>query len=258
MSACLLVCLFVSDGWRPSKFTPLIHHPSKTNPSNSCGACRRCITACPTGAIAADGFSVDARRCVSYLTIEHKGAIPRELRPLMGNLIYGCDICQQVRPSSLCVGFWALCIIAVTHTTPHNTQHTQQPPPDPNTRQVCPWNRWSWPNNAPKTLLNPTGPPPLDTSAPALAALLVALKDDAAFVARFAGSPLQRIGRARLRRNVAVAMGNSGLAAEFVPVLRGVLVEEGDRVVQEHVRWAIARLEGREEEEGEGREEGGV
>ncbi len=60
---------------------------------NRCGACRACINKCPTGAIVADRV-VDARRCISYLTIEHKGAIPAQLRPLMGNRIFGCDDCQ--------------------------------------------------------------------------------------------------------------------------------------------------------------------
>jgi epoxyqueuosine reductase len=62
-----------------------------------CGTCRRCITVCPTQAIVAP-YQLDARRCVSYLTIEHRGAIPEELRALMGNRIYGCDDCQAVCP----------------------------------------------------------------------------------------------------------------------------------------------------------------
>jgi epoxyqueuosine reductase len=100
-------------GWR-GKHTLLLHReagswfflgeiytdlalPLDQPESEHCGTCTRCIDICPTGAILAP-YQLDARRCISYLTIEHKSAIPEALRPLIGNRIYGCDDCQLVCP----------------------------------------------------------------------------------------------------------------------------------------------------------------
>ena len=144
-----------------------------------CGTCRKCLDACPTGALLgrdADGAPVmDARRCISYLTIEHRGAIPMELRPLMGNRVYGCDICQE----------------------------------------VCPWNEKFaevGPEPAYRAKEGLDGPELVE-----LADRLLAV-DDEGFREMFRGSPMKRARRAGLLRNVCVALGNWG-AEEAVPVL---------------------------------------
>ncbi|MDS9467050.1 tRNA epoxyqueuosine(34) reductase QueG [Paracoccus sp. MBLB3053] len=154
-----------------------------------CGSCRACLDACPTDAFPAP-YQIDARRCISYLTIEHKGPVDPELRPLMGNRIYGCDDCLA----------------------------------------ACPWNKFA----QSATELRYHGP----HGAPALAEL--AALDDAAFRARFSGSPIKRIGRDRMVRNVLYAIGNSGLA-HLRPVAEALL-HDPDPAVADAAKWACQRL----------------
>ncbi|HEU5297494.1 MAG TPA: tRNA epoxyqueuosine(34) reductase QueG [Burkholderiaceae bacterium] len=157
-----------------------------------CGTCSACIDVCPTRAIVAP-YRLDARRCISYLTIEHDGPIPRELRPLIGNRIFGCDDCQL----------------------------------------VCPWNKY-----AQRATL-----PDFDTRAQWHDSQLLDLWqwDEATFLRHTEGSALRRIGFARWRRNLAVAMGNALRAApraDIEQALRAAL-PTADDALREHVMWAL-------------------
>jgi epoxyqueuosine reductase len=159
---------------------------------DQCGSCTACQTACPTDAFPAP-YQVDARRCISYLTIEHKGPIPREFRKAIGNRIYGCDDCLA----------------------------------------VCPWNKF-----AESAAANLAFVPREGMDGPDLAALLAL--DDPAFRAMFAKTPIKRIGRDRMVRNVAIAAGNSGDVG-LTPLLRDLLADEAD-IVREAAAWALAEL----------------
>jgi epoxyqueuosine reductase len=159
--------------------------------ADHCGSCRQCLDICPTRAFPAP-YRLDARRCISYLTIEHRGQIPLEFRRPIGNRVYGCDDCLA----------------------------------------VCPWNKFA--QNAQEARFSAVEA----ANNPPLAELLQL--DDAAFRARFKGSPIKRIGRDRFVRNVLVAAGNSqnpsllkeviGLLADSSALVRGMAV------------WAARRL----------------
>ncbi|WP_179381085.1 tRNA epoxyqueuosine(34) reductase QueG [Jannaschia marina] len=154
-----------------------------------CGSCRRCLDVCPTDAFPAP-FQLDARRCISYLTIEHRGPVGEDLRPALGNRIYGCDDCLA----------------------------------------VCPWNKFA----VAASDLRYHGP----HRAPPLADL--AVLDDAGFRERFSGSPIKRVGRDRMVRNVCYAIGNSR-QERLKPLVQG-LCEDTDAAVADAARWAVGRL----------------
>ncbi len=158
-----------------------------------CGSCRACLDICPTNAFPAP-YQLDARRCISYLTIEHRGPVDEELRPGLGNRIYGCDDCLA----------------------------------------VCPWNKFAKAASETGYLPRP------GSEAPRLAEL--ARLDDAAFRARFAGSPIKRIGRDRFVRNVLYAIGNSDDPV-LAPVAAGLTGDPAPEVA-DAARWAVGRLAG--------------
>lgn len=133
----------------------------------TCGRCTRCLDACPTDAFVGP-YTLDARRCISYWTIEARAAVPRTLRPSFGNLIFGCDICQDVCP-------W----------------NRNIPPPTSSIPELQ--SRAEW-----------TAPPLLEGFAPAEPYWL----QDQAFRARFRHSALKRPKRTGMLRNVCTALGN--------------------------------------------------
>jgi epoxyqueuosine reductase len=154
-----------------------------------CGSCRACLDACPTAAFPAP-YRLDARRCLSYLTIEHRGPIPEEFRAAMGNRVFGCDDCLA----------------------------------------ACPWNKFAVAASELRYLS--------DAEAPPLAEL--AALDDAAFRARFAGTPVRRIGRDRFLRNVLYAIGNSA-DPSLLPAAAAHRGAE-DPAVADAAAWAVPRL----------------
>jgi epoxyqueuosine reductase len=162
---------------------------------DQCGGCTLCLQACPTGALTAPR-ALDSRRCLSYLTIEIKGAIPQEHRESIASHAYGCDICQE----------------------------------------VCPYNA------LPMVSLDPAWAPRNGLDGPALVELWARSDDDLRRLLK--GSAMKRAGVRRLRRNLAVAIGNSGDSRAIAALEANHAPTCDDPVVAEHVRWAVETLGG--------------
>jgi epoxyqueuosine reductase len=188
-------------------------------PADRCGSCRKCIEACPTGALV-DAYVMDARRCISYLTIEVRGAIPEELREPMGQHVFGCDICQD----------------------------------------VCPWNRNApvtqakefqprrYGNNA-ETAGEESGKSGDSLFQPRL--VWLASISEQEFRGMFSGSPIKRTKWPGLMRNACIALGNSRVARKsgaFEPIVKALLQLGAcdEAMVAESARWAISRIQGNE------------
>jgi epoxyqueuosine reductase len=167
---------------------------------DQCGTCTLCIDACPTEALV-EPYALDSTRCLSYLTIELKGAIPAPHRDAIGRHAYGCDICQE----------------------------------------VCPWNQ------APARSTAAAWLPRGGLDAPLLLDLWRRTDDELRGLIK--GSAMKRAGVRRLRRNLAVAIGNSGDPAA-ADALRASREETcADPLVTEHVAWAVEKLRGPENEQ---------
>ena len=184
-------------------------------PPDLCGSCTRCIDACPTGALV-EPYVMDARLCISYLTIELRGAIPEALREPVGRHLFGCDICQD----------------------------------------VCPWNRRApvtgaeefQPRTFPKA--EESGEdlegPEESLFLPRLA-WLAGLNEEE-FRTAFRGSPVKRTKWRGLVRNACIAIGNSAPARgtmqhERAKALLGRLAESAEPIISESAQWALSRIE---------------
>jgi epoxyqueuosine reductase len=186
-------------------------------PPDLCGSCRRCLDACPTQAFV-EPYVMDARKCISYLTIELRGSIPEEYRAPMGNHVFGCDICQDVCP-------W-------NGRAPVSTMPQFQPrvfsPPEENGTGV------SLPRQDESLYL------------PRLEWLLGLSETD--FRQLFRGSPVKRTKWRGLMRNACIALGNSGLrpgTANHNRICAGLerLAVSEDQVLAESARWALLRIQ---------------
>ncbi len=190
-----------------------------------CGRCTRCLDACPTQAFAGPHV-LDARRCISYLTIELRGPIPRELRPLMGQWVFGCDVCQEVCPYSRQAetgrGRWLGRSLAAGQLA--DGSGNLEPVIPAGSAAQRPMRRIASEKSA--TLFD-----------------LLTL-DEAAFRARFRGTPVLRAKRRGLVRNACVAAGNSGDPALIPPLI--ALLADPEPLVRGHAAWALRRLGGAE------------
>jgi epoxyqueuosine reductase len=189
-----------------------------------CGNCRLCIEACPTGAII-EPYVLDARRCISYLTIELRGTIPEGLRPAMGRMVFGCDICQDVCP-------W-------NRQAPETSLAAFLPRPIASTNETRNSKREMGPSAAAATA------EPVSLFTPALEWLASLGEEEYREV--FRGSAVKRAKWRGLVRNACVALGNSGAhpgtaAHSRIVALLERLAGSDDAVIAEHARWALGRL----------------
>lgn len=197
-------------------------------PPDLCGSCRRCIDACPTGAFV-EPYVMDPRRCIAYFTIELRGSIPEEFRPAMGQMVFGCDICQDVCPwNGKAVRSGAATLGRVPEFLPR-----QIPPVEHGAT-----NGGNTPSATPKSQTRSLFAPELEW---------IASLDEEEYRRVFRHSPVKRAKYRGLIRNACVALGNS--AAGLEPEARNRIARllkrlsgSPDELIAEHARWALARI----------------
>ncbi len=191
--------------------------------ATNCGSCEICLHSCPTHAFTSP-YELDSTRCISFLTIELRDSIPLELRPLMGNLIFGCDICQEVCPVN-------------TITEKRLGLPTSSSP-------VIPLNHVQRRTSAsaPRPLQPKQEFQPRPTIGPSPQLIPLLSLTEAQFRERFRHSPIKRAKRRGFLRNVCVALGNSA-DPRAIPALITAL-HDIEPLIRGHAAWALGQLGG--------------
>ena len=224
--------------------------PAEVAPPDLCGNCRQCLDACPTGALV-EPYVLDARRCISYLTIELRGGIPEEFREAMGWQVYGCDICQDVCPFNRSAPVKELkffqpriCHCKQGEESALRARSGEKQIPRANNalgmtgrgaaRSHARQGSAEGVNSGDEYLLTPK------------LAWLAGLSEEE-FREVFRGSAVKRAKWAGLVRNACIALGNSGIREgaetfERIVSLLGWLVESENPTIVESARWALSRI----------------
>jgi epoxyqueuosine reductase len=197
--------------------------------ADRCGSCRRCIDACPTGALDAP-YAMDASRCIAYFTIELKESIPAGFRPALGVNVFGCDICQDVCPWNSPRPKFGL-TISVEEATPNRQSRRSRLAI---TTSVPEFNPQSARMKEPKT----NSPEDFSFFNPPLAALAAMTEED--FRRIFRDMPMKRAKFRGFMRNLCVALGNCGNPKLLPAALE--LSAHPDPLIREHALWACDRL----------------
>ena len=204
--------------------------PAEAPPADLCGHCRQCLDACPTGALV-EPYVLDARRCISYLTIELRGNILEEFRAAMGRQVYGCDICQDVCPFNRKTPVTHLAEFQPHGENAEKTAHVRKEaePVTPRERECT---RFPF---AGETLFEPR------------LEWLAGMSEEE-FREAFRGSAIKRTKWKGLVRNACIALGNTKLAPDApergrILALLQRLAGSTEPAIAESARWALGRIQ---------------